>query len=146
LFLVYNPIKFTSVIRRFIIPVLLLAYGLMMAHSIVPHYHEVAAVETHHHHHGSSNHHEHKHQHEQSPLGHFAADVVHLAGSGDFLINHFATPDYKKSSPPDYAMPAGSVTIDPPFVPPVLFRKKSSEESIPTFSITNTPLRAPPVA
>lgn len=131
---------FTPVNSRVaLVILLLLAYGTLMGHNVVPHVHDEESTE---------HHHDHEHDHQtpdESPLSQLLSDVVHLPGSSDSFVNHLTACEYKFAPSFDSEL-VSVIPVSPPFIPPIRYLHTFREERIISFSVDNTPLRAPPVA
>lgn len=131
---------FVYVIKRIsILSLLFIAYGALLTHNFVAHVHkeniEYAKDHQDHHHHDDN----------QSPLSLALADIVHAATSTASFVDHTASSDYKFSQIISFVIP-DEVELITPFVPPQNCQLPFREERIISFSISNTPLRAPPTA
>jgi hypothetical protein len=127
--------------RFFIVALFFLAYGTWLAHNLVPHTHHEEIVE----HHADDHHHSHEDQDENGSLGLFLADVIHLAGTTGFYLNH-TTSSFFKISFPLFIEPSSELAFKPPVNSSSKHPPSFREERILSFSITNASLRAPPVA
>jgi hypothetical protein len=137
--------------RNTLYTIMLIAYSLSMAHSVIPHHHHQSAEEANHSHDhsGKDYHHGHKHHHDDhddssKEDGHlfflthdFNSDFLSHAFHSDNVIKH------KKQKAADTEMKHVS---SPSFAEHLIFHPPQDEVSLSSFIFTAVSLRAPPIA
>jgi hypothetical protein len=124
-----------------IFSIFFLAYCALLTHSIVPHSHHEKELEHHEAHH---HHHTHNEQNEENTLSLLLAEIVHLPGSTNTTVSHFSL--LFKISLSHFIVPVSELSLRLPIVSSSKHTPPFREERIPSFSITNASLRAPPAA
>lgn len=133
---------FVSVVKRLsIVFLLFVAYGSLLAHNLVPHTHQEQTDK----HHDGHHHHNHDEQNEDNTLSLLLAEVVHLPGSTDTVVNH-VTSSFFKISLSQFILPVSELALRPPIASSSKHPPSFREERVLSFSVTNASLRAPPFA
>ncbi len=125
--------------KRFSILFLLFAaYGALLTHNFVAHVHE-KNIEY------AKDHEDQDHHHDdnQSPLSQALANIVHAETSTSSFVDHTTTTNYKFSQFIPFVFPK-EFELNSLYHPPQKFTLPFREERITSFSVSNTPLRAPP--